>query len=280
MALGLEEFLPPALTNLILESFTLDELIEMGIRPSDRLYSQIVKNTLGEDVLELNSDELKDYFQDFVQNEEEIPTHVAEGFTMLLMLDRLPSSLISTNLISYLASTSLAMRRLVYPKLLQAILAFENTELDSEMDIENVEIQDALIMELFHSEKTRSADDSMLELLVELFPNKEWLFKTFDATELVGNHNTPFVLNHLDMLTITPEAISLAIRNQELASVGMLLHQLFSDQNRLNAEAMGITGPPSSLIIMMDQLERYLPEMHAYAEPRLRELEYMFPQEE
>lgn len=119
--------LPEVLIDLIMEYFTLFELLEADIHPTSKHLLNTVQTSLSAyfsvDLTKLDNDDVLNNLYPFTDSWWRLPSQdELPGFVSLILLDRLPKQLVTSCLFKGLRDTSLQVKTKVYPRLITLLL--------------------------------------------------------------------------------------------------------------------------------------------------------------
>lgn len=247
--------LPDVLQRFQLDYMSIPELIESGIELTASRLRELVKNTLGQAVLDGSIDKLYDLV------EEPISDAGGDGITALLLLDRLPPELITNDMMLYFARQSLVFKRVVYPVMLRVL-----SELPEDVYAD-------MLSELGVIESGLFELNSGLELIYNLVGPEFLVHVDLNALAYV---NLQFLVNHLDKLPVTVNMILITVKTGNDAITKVLVSRLFTAGNRALQKYFGLSMSNFEQVIILHQI----PEIYAFIQPELQRQGIDIEQEE
>lgn len=261
MAHELQDHLLPELSALSLKYLLPSELIDLGIPVT----AQVVDILLGPDVCTMKPQRLINRFREYAAtvNPLSIPPIIGEGFIALLLLDRLPSDLLSAGLIKYLGTGSVGVRELVYPHLMKLLNYLSNP---------HSHLSDYIIGIIIDTEAYRPSTDSVIELAYTETSEQHLLLYLLEPTAMIAHGNIDFVLHHINELPINPEMVVSALDKEELRAGEILLRQLFVPINEINFKRNCCKVEPDVVDTMLNLIKQRLPSLYNWTLERSHKL--------
>lgn len=263
--------LVPGVSRISIEYLSLPDLIDLDVTQTPELWSRRTITLLNLLRLDVSASTLLSYFRPYIVESSftvrELPEAIAEGFMGLILLGQLPPQLISLELIDYVGSLPVTVRRLIYPLLLK--ISFTS---------DDAEFRETILTTLIDEESINSTSNSALPSILETVP--EQLFFVYVSVDyLICSGNVQFVLDHLEHLIITPDTITQTLHINEYAVASLFLHQLFTSQNRTNFKSSGKIEDSDIVDQMMSDIRQCIPSLYTWTQQRLHNLDYMFMKE-
>lgn len=259
----LRDYVLPELCNEIAEFYTLGELVTHNIDLTPRVLLNVIRHTLGDESIEITPLQLEWLLADYTDtNGQPVPDYIAEGLLALTLLDQVPPALISISLLEYVSTQPLALKYMLYPRILNL--------LSNSWDIRYYQLVD------FEAKIPQS--NSALELLFQLSDHHGSFLDTLDAADLV-RYNTRFLKDHISKIFVTPSAVVEAIGLNDHTITSLLIDRMFKRSNRTTALVYSTLGqriPGAEYFkAMVDGLREHMFDLYHRVRQRINDLDYV-----